>query len=80
MDRHDKTLLDKQLWGVDPHPPSLIGLGFIAVFVGGLIIGSFLFARAYNPATAPSTDITGSIPAKKPGVKTPHLQAKRKAD
>jgi hypothetical protein len=80
LNRRDKSLLDKQLWAVEPHPPSLVGLGFVAVFVGGIIIGSFLFARDYNPATAASTDITGSIPAKKPPAKTPLFKLKHKAD
>jgi uncharacterized membrane protein len=66
MDRHDKALLDKQLWGIDPPPPSLIGLAFVAVFLAGIIIGSVLFAREYEQAGATSIDVTGSISPLKP--------------
>jgi hypothetical protein len=66
MDRRDKALLDKQLWGVDPHPPGLMGLVLVAVFVGGIVIGSVLFARDYKQARVDSSDVTGSISAQKP--------------
>jgi hypothetical protein len=72
MDRREKTLLDKQLWGVDPHPPSLIGLAFAAVFFGGIIIGSVLFAREHRQTHATSSDVTGTIPPQKPRVQVPH--------
>jgi hypothetical protein len=71
MDRRDKRLLDKQLWGVDPRPPSLIGLAFAAAFVGGMLIGSIFFAREYKQTHAISTDVTGSISPPKPGVRIP---------
>jgi hypothetical protein len=61
INRHDKALLDKQLWAVDPHPPSRIGLAFAAVFLSGIIIGSVLFAREYRQAHANSNDVTGTI-------------------
>jgi hypothetical protein len=77
MDRHDKALLDKQLWRVDPHPPSLIGLAFVAVFLGGIIIGSVLFAREFRQTHATSTDITGSISPQKPRVQAPDLKTER---
>ena len=70
MNRREKTLLDKQLWGVHPHPPSLIGLAFVAVFLGGLVIGSVLFAREYKQSRATSTDVTGSISVQKPRAKS----------
>ena len=68
INRHDKAFLDKQLWGVDPHPPSLIGLGFAAIFLGGIVIGSVLFAREYSQAHATSTDVTGTVSPQKPRV------------
>ncbi len=73
INRHDKVLLDKQLRGIDPHPPSLIGLGFAAVFLGGIIIGSLLFAREYSQTHATSihaisADVTGTISPQKPRV------------
>ena len=61
MNRHDKALLDKQLWGVNPHPPgNLIGLAFIAVFFGGIITGSVLFAREHKQAHATAAKTTGT--------------------
>jgi len=80
MDRHDKALLDRQLWGVHPHPPSLIGLALAAVFLGGIIIGSVLFAREVRQSRANLNDVTGSISAQKSRVQIPHPKAPRKAD
>lgn len=70
INRHDKAFLDKQLWGIDPNPPSLIGLGFAVIFLSGLVIGSVLFAREYGQIHRTSTqaasgDVTGSISAQK---------------
>jgi hypothetical protein len=65
MDRHDKALLDKQLWGVNPTPPSLAGLALVGMFVGGIIIGSFLFAREHKQIHAVSSDVTGTITSPK---------------
>jgi hypothetical protein len=80
--RNDRALLDKQLWGVDPHPPSLIGLGFAAVFLGGVIIGSVLFAREHKQVRLIGPDVTGSISSQKAHVPLPGLKAERagKAD
>jgi hypothetical protein len=63
MNRQDKALLDKQLWGANPDRPGggLFGLALVAVFVGGIIIGSVLFAREVKQARPASHDITGSI-------------------
>jgi hypothetical protein len=61
MDRRDKALLDRQLWGVNPTPPSLAGVALVAMFVSGMIIGSVLFAREYKQTRAVSTDVTGTI-------------------
>jgi hypothetical protein len=61
MDRRDKTLLDKQLWGVNPYPPSLSGLALVAVFLGGIVIGSVLFAREVKHSRTLSHDITGTV-------------------
>ena len=77
INRHDKVLLDKQLWGVDPHPPSLIGLGFAVVFLGGIVIGSVLFAREYRQAHAILTDVTGTISPQKPRVQVPDSRTER---
>jgi hypothetical protein len=77
MSRKDKALLDKQLWGVNPRPPNLIGLAFAAVFLGGVVIGSILFARDYRQAVITSNDVTGSIMLKKPRLKIPDLKIER---
>ena len=61
MNRRDKALLDKQLWGVNPTPPSLAGLALVAMFVIGIIIGSILFAREHKQAHAASNDVTGTV-------------------
>ena len=71
MDRRDKKLLDKQLWGVDPYPPSLIGLAFAAAFFGGIFIGSVLFSPGHKQTRAASSDVTGTIPAQKPRISAP---------
>ncbi len=52
LDKRDQELLDKQLWGVSSAPPRNIGLttGFaIAVFLGGMALGSVLFAQQGKP-------------------------------
>jgi hypothetical protein len=77
MIRHDIALLEKQLWGVDPHPPSLLGLAFVAVFFGGIIIGSVLFAREYSQTQATSIDVTGTISPQKPPVQIPDSKTER---
>ena len=82
INRHDKAFLDKQLWGIDPNPPSLIGLGFAAIFLSGLVIGSVLFAREYGQTHRTSTqaasgDVTGSISAQKPRVQTSNSKTER---
>ena len=64
MNRRDKALLDKQLWGANPTPPSLAGLALIAMFVSGVIIGSVLFGREYKQSHTVSTDITGTVAPK----------------
>ena len=64
MNRRDKALLDKQLWGVNPTPPSLAGLALIAMFVSGIIIGSVLFAREYKQSHTVLTDVTGTVTPK----------------
>jgi hypothetical protein len=73
LNRHDKTLLDKQLWGVNPTPPSLIGLAMVAVFFGGLVIGSVMFSHERKQTREISGDITGSIPAHMSRTKWPVL-------
>jgi len=66
MDRRDKRLLDKQLWGIDPYPPSIIALGFATVFIGGIFIGSVLFGHEHKQSQVDMTDVTGSISPRKP--------------
>lgn len=61
MDRRDKALLDKQLWGVNPTPPSLAGVALAATFVIGIIIGSVLFAREHRHVHAVSNDVTRTV-------------------
>jgi len=71
MDRRDKRLLDKQLWGVDPHPPSLIALAFAVVFFGGIFIGSVLFGGEHRKSQATLSDVTGSISPGKQHIQIP---------
>lgn len=59
MNRRDKALLNKQLWGVAAHRPSLMGAAMVAVFLGGILIGSTLFGR--GPTAPAVADVTGSI-------------------
>lgn len=61
MDRRDKTFLDKQLWGINPTPPSLSGLALVGVFLTGIIVGSVLFAREHRQTQVVSKDVTGTI-------------------
>jgi len=77
MNWRDKALLEKQLWGVDPHPPSLLGLAFVAVFFGGIVVGSVLFAREYRQTQATSIDVTGTISPQKPRVQVPDSKTER---
>ena len=77
MNRRDKALLEKQLWGVDPHPPSLIGLAFVAVFFGGIIVGSVLFTREYRQTHAASIDVTGAISPQTPHIQVPDSKTER---
>lgn len=65
MNRDDKSLLDKQLWGVNPNPPGLLGLALVAMFFGGLVVGSVLFSHEKKQTREMSGDITGSISAQK---------------
>jgi hypothetical protein len=48
--------------------------------LGGIIIGSVLFAREIRQARANLNDVTGSISAQKPRAQLPHSNATRKAD
>jgi hypothetical protein len=53
MNRRERELLDKQLWGVSPAPPrhrGALSLAFLAVFLTGLSAGGFLFAQKNNQA------------------------------
>ena len=82
INRHDKAFLDKQLWGIDPNPPSLIGLGFAVVFLSGLVVGSVLFAREYGQIHRTSTqatagDVTGSISTQKSRVRASNSKTER---
>jgi hypothetical protein len=61
MNRRDKALLDKQLWGINPSPPSLIGLALVAMFLGGIIVGSALFAREKSHSYTASGATDGPI-------------------
>jgi hypothetical protein len=61
MNRRDKALLNKQLWGVAARPPSRIGLALVAVFLGGILIGSTLFGRGSSGPAVAANDVTGSI-------------------
>jgi hypothetical protein len=44
MDKRDRELLDKQLWGVSRSPPDsgIITIGLIAVFLIGIGIGGIV--------------------------------------
>ena len=51
MNRREWDLLDKQLSGVHPHAPidnGALSLAFIAVFLGGLFLGGWMFAHKGN--------------------------------
>ena len=59
MNQRDQELLDKQLWGVSPTPPrnkGALSLAFLAVFLGGLSIGGFLFAHRSTQAQMSAQD------------------------
>jgi hypothetical protein len=59
MNRRDQELLDKQLWGVSPTPlrnKGALSLAFLAVFLGGLSIGGFLFAHKTDQAQMTAQD------------------------
>jgi hypothetical protein len=59
MDQRDLELLDKQLWAVSPTPPrhrGALSLAFLAVFLGGLSIGGFLFAHNNDRAQIMAQD------------------------
>ena len=48
MNERDQELLDKQLWGLSPSAPPqrhALFLACAAAFLGGLVIGGFLFAH-----------------------------------
>jgi hypothetical protein len=64
MDRHDRELLDKQLWGVSRSPPrngGIIGLGFVMVFLAGIAIGDILFAHESKQMQIASHDAVAAI-------------------
>ena len=62
MDRRDQELLDKQLWGVNPYPPSgLIVIVFAMALVAGMAIGSLLFSHESNHTQIASHDATNAI-------------------
>ena len=49
MDTGDRELLDKQLWAASPSSPQhrgALGLAFVSVFLGGLILGGVLFTQS----------------------------------
>lgn len=59
MNQRDRELLDKQLWGVHPIAPvdgGSLGLAFIAVFLGGLFLGGWLFAQTSSNRPHPADD------------------------
>ncbi|MGB6348681.1 MAG: hypothetical protein WBG10_01515 [Pseudolabrys sp.] len=59
MNQRDQELLDKQLWGMGPTPPrhkGALSLAFLAVFLGGLSIGGFLFAHNNDRARIMAQD------------------------
>jgi hypothetical protein len=65
MNERDQELLDKQLWGVSPSPPSRsrgLPLAFVAAFFGGLLIGGILFPHKSNQVQVPTGD-TPSAPS-----------------
>jgi hypothetical protein len=59
INERDQELLDKQLWGVSPSPPSRsrgLPLAFVAAFFGGLLIGGILFPHKSNQVQVPTGD------------------------
>jgi hypothetical protein len=57
MNQRDRQLLDKQLWGISPHPPgngAILGFIGLAVFCAGVTIGGLLFTQ---PAKQPQISL-----------------------
>ena len=56
MDQHDQELLDKQFRAIyqPPRQAGVVILGILAIFFGGMIVGSLLSAE-----TAPPTATNG---------------------
>ena len=73
MNRRELELLDKQLWGVHPHPPvsgGVLSFGLTAVFLSGLLLGAWLFPiKSHQTQVASGEqmialfDVNGSPPA-----------------
>jgi hypothetical protein len=59
MNRRDRELLDKQLWGVHSSAPvegGPLSFAFVAVFLGGLFLGGWLFAHTGSARPHPTDD------------------------
>jgi hypothetical protein len=59
MNRREWELLDKQLWGIHPHPPvsgAVLSFGFIAMFLSGILLGGWLFAHKSNQMQVTSAE------------------------
>ncbi len=60
MNRRERELLDRQLWGVHSSAPvqggGPLSFAFIAVFLGGLLLGGWLFAHISSDRPHPTDD------------------------
>ena len=64
MNERDQELLDKQLWGVSPSAPQTgdaLLFACVASFLGGLVIGSILFAHNGNQTQITSRDVPTAL-------------------
>ena len=64
MNRHDRELLDRQLWRVSSSPPrsgGITGMGFVGVFLAGMAIGGVLFAHDSKQIQIASHDAVAAI-------------------
>ena len=65
MNKRDRELLDKQLWGASPKPPrtdGILSVLVIVVFFAGLASGDILFAQPKDPMPAVSNEALALLP------------------
>jgi hypothetical protein len=64
MDQRDQELLDKQLHGlgVAPRSDGVMIVGLLAIFLTGLLLGSFLYAYSEQPMRMALNATTPAFP------------------